>query len=114
MDDLKTGLMKVCHSDVSVIQMFAIQILTVEWILILDIFSVFSREANVNPDDLRLNEADPNVSDAMVCIDQYIYGNKSKYSGGSNTEHSNSEPIKNQNVLKIGIGMVETIATAMY
>ena len=38
------------------------------------------------------------------------------YSGGSYTEHLNSEPIQNLNVLKIGIGMVpfgiiEAIAT---
>ena len=28
------------------------------------------------------------------------------YSGGSNTEHSNTEPIRNRNILKIGIVMV--------
>ena len=31
------------------------------------------------------------------------------YKGSLNTEHLNSEPIQNQNVLKISIGMVRTI-----
>ena len=30
----------------------------------------------MNPDDLRLNEADPNVSEAMVFIDHFIHDNK--------------------------------------
>ena len=34
---------------------------------------------------------------------------KSKYSGGSNTEHSNSESIRKPNILKVGDRMVQTI-----
>ena len=39
---------------------------------------------------------------------------KKMFSGGSNNKHLNSEPIQNQNVLKIGIGMVRTIVVLEY
>ena len=44
-------------------------------------------------------------------------GDLVRYSGGSNIEHLNSEPIQNPNILNICIGMVWlqlTLATAMH